>query len=336
MFIKYLIEKKSWIIFIICLQLLQLFIASIDNSVSLSSTIYITFLSILLFLIFLFFRYQKETVFYESLSKREDDLDVSSLPKGNTPFEKITEESFRIQMTLLKKDILQSNQMMEQEKDELLSWIHEVKTPLTALHLLIENLESPELKGQLLYEWLRIHLLLDQQLHQKRIPFIENDLYIEKVEIEPIIYDELKNLQTWCIQKGIGFEMNLEITHILTDGKWLAFIIRQLLTNAIKYSSQSDIFITSYEKNGQAFLEVKDQGIGIDIKDISRIFEKGFTSTSTHQNNYATGMGLYLTKKIADALQVSIHVDSIVNTGTTFTLLFPKRNLFDQVMNEHK
>ena len=73
---------------------------------------------------------------------------------------------------------------LEQEKDELLSWIHEVKTPLTAMHLMIDRLDDETMKTHLTYEWLRIHLLLDQQLHQKRIPFIENDLYIENIDLE--------------------------------------------------------------------------------------------------------------------------------------------------------
>ena len=157
------------------------------------------------------------------------------------------------------------------------------------------------MKSHLTYEWLRIHLLLDQQLHQRRIPFIENDLYIENTDLETIIFDEIKTLQSWCIQKGIGFDIQLEVTEVLTDAKWLAFIIRQLLTNAIKYSEESDIMIYSHEQAGQTILEVKDSGRGIDPKDLSRIFDKGFTSTTNHHDNAATGMGLYLTKKAAES-----------------------------------
>ncbi|MDT1800526.1 hypothetical protein QK887_26075, partial [Salmonella enterica subsp. enterica serovar Oslo] len=81
---------------------------------------------------------------------------------------------------------------MQGEKDELLSWIHEVKTPLTTMQLMIERMEDETLKAQLQYEWLRIYLLLDQQLHQKRIPFIQNDLLIEVSALEPIIFQEIR------------------------------------------------------------------------------------------------------------------------------------------------
>ena len=90
---------------------------------------------------------------------------------------------------------------LEEEKDDLLSWIHEVKTPLTAMHLMIERLDDETMKAQLTYEWLRIHLLLDQQLHQKRIPFMENDLYIEQTDLKVLIFREIKALQSWCIAK---------------------------------------------------------------------------------------------------------------------------------------
>lgn len=73
---------------------------------------------------------------------------------------------------------------------------------------------------------LRIHLLLDQRLHQRRIPFIENDLYIENTDLETIIFDEIKTPQSWCIQKGIGFDIHLEVTEVLSDAKWLAFIMK--------------------------------------------------------------------------------------------------------------
>lgn len=332
MITKFLFEKKSWILFFIGIQLLHLFIARIDQSLLFSSMLYISFISTILFVLFLLFRYQKETNFYKTLADRKDTIDLSSLPDGQSPFEIIIENSMISMIEHLQREIRHNRLQLEQEKDELLSWIHEVKTPLTALHLLIQQLNDPELKGQITYEWLRIHLLLDQQLYQKRMEFIENDLYLEQVNLENLLFDEIKTIQTWCIQKGIGVEINLEVKEVVTDSKWLAFILRQLLTNAIKYSSESDISITTYNRNGQVHLEIKDEGIGIDAKDLSRIYEKGFTSTSKHHNNLATGMGLYLTKKVTDALRMIIVVESKLDQGTTFTLVFAQKNEFDRAM----
>ena len=121
--------------------------------------------------------------------------------------------------------------------------------------------------------------------------------------------------------------IQLEITEVLSDAKWLAFIIRQLLTNAVKYSTAGDIMITSYEQAEQTILEVKNFGRGIDPRDIPRIFDRGFTTT-IHQDHAATGMGLYLAKKAAQSLLIHIHVKSELYAETTFTLIFPKKNEF--------
>lgn len=325
---KYFFERFSWITFYILLHLFIIFVAFLDSAIPLKPILYIVFLSLIMFSIFLIFRYKKETYFYKSLEAREDSLDITNIPEPESPFEKIIENSIINQTEIFKQSAAIGQMTLEQEKDDLLSWIHEVKTPLTAMHLMIDRLDDELLKSHLTYEWLRIHLLLDQQLHQRRILFIENDLYIENTDLETIIFDEIKTLQSWCIQKGIGFDIQLDVTEVLSDAKWLAFIMRQLLTNSIKYSENSDITIYSHEQAEQTILELKDSGRGIDPKDIPRIFDKGFTSTTNHRDHAATGMGLYLTKKAAESLFISIAVKSKLGTGTTITLTFPKRNDF--------
>ncbi|MFD6206959.1 sensor histidine kinase [Peribacillus sp. NPDC060253] len=325
---KYFAERISWITFYIFLHLFIIFVAFLDSAIPLKPILYIVFLSLILFSIFLIFRYKKETFFYKSLEAREGNLDITNIAGPESPFEKIIENSIINQTELLKQSASIGRMTLEQEKDELLSWIHEVKTPLTAMHLMIDRLDDDLLKSHLTYEWLRIHLLLDQQLHQRRMPFIENDLYIENADLEIIIFDEIKTLQSWCIQKGIGFDIQLDVTEVLSDAKWLAFIMRQILTNSIKYSENADITINSYIQDEQTILEVKDSGRGIDPKDLPRIFDKGFTSTTNHRDNAATGMGLYLTKNAAASLLITIDVKSELGVGTIMTLTFPKRNEF--------
>ncbi|WP_017753961.1 sensor histidine kinase [Calidifontibacillus oryziterrae] len=330
MLLNYLKERLSWILLVLSIQFLILFVAYLDLSIPLLPMLYIVFLSLLVFTIFLFVRYKKETKYFKSLQDWEHDLDLAKLIAAESPFEKIVENSLTSQ-TVAQKEIATNHLIaLEQEKDDLLAWIHEVKTPLTAMHLMIERIEDPQLKSQLAYEWLRIHLLLDQQLHQKRLRFIENDLHIEKIALEPIIFKEIRELQSWCMQKGIGFEVNLSVHDVLSDSKWLAYIIRQVVTNAVKYSEQSDIHINSYDQDGQTFLEISDFGRGIASKDVSRIFEKGFTTTSLQSSNSgaATGMGLYLAQKAARFLRIHIGVTSELGKGSTFTLTFPKKNEF--------
>lgn len=330
---SYLIEKRSWIILYLSIHLFILFVAYIDQSIPFHSISYIVFLSAILFIMFMIIRYKTETRFYRILDKRDTDLDISTLPDARSPIERIVLNSILNQTEQLEQATAHSQTLIEQEKDDLLSWIHEVKTPLTAMNLIIDRLEDERTKSELTYEWMRIHHLLDSQLYQKRLQFIENDLLIETLDLRSMIYKEIRDLQSWCIQKGIGFDLQLEITSVLSDAKWLSFIIRQLLTNAVKYSHDSDITLSSSPlPNGHIILTIQDNGRGIDPKDLPRIFDKGYTSAVEHTDNAATGMGLYLVKKAAKPLLIEIGVDSYLGEGTRFTLTFPKKNDFVEVI----
>lgn len=327
---NFLMERRSWILLFLSIHFLIVGVAFLDSAIPLIPILYITLLSSILFVVFILIRYHKETAFYRTIQNWENDLDITSIPRPESPFEKIVAESISTQTDFLKQVATDNKIKLEQEKDELLSWIHEVKTPLTTLQLMIERIDDGKLKENMSYEWLRIHHLLDQQLHQRRIPFMENDLFIEELNLKSILITEIKSLQSWCIQKDIGFDFNLEAANVLSDTKWLSFIIRQLLTNAIKYSSNSDISLKSLKKNGQSILVIEDFGRGIDPRDLPRIFDKGFTSTTHHHDHSATGMGLYLTKKAAQSLFIHIDVHSELGKGTTFSLTFPRKNDFQQ------
>ncbi|MCC3357016.1 sensor histidine kinase [Bacillus sp. REN16] len=325
---KFLVERRSWILFFCFLQVLILLVGYLDPSLSFLSMLYIVFVFFVIFILFLIIRYNREIGFYKNIEEWDPTVGVDGLQEGKTPFEKLVESSLKQQHHFYLKEISHRATSIEQEKDELLSWIHEVKTPLTTMKLMIERTEDQKLKKQLMSEWLRVHLLLDQQLHQRRIPFMENDLFIEKVDLEKLLIPEIRTLQSWCFQKGIGFDFSLEVSGVYSDGKWLQFILRQLLTNAVKYSEKADIEIRSYRKNDAVVLEIQDYGRGIKEKDLPRIFEKGFTSTSDHRDHAATGMGLYLAKNAAKPLKIRMDVHSSYGEGTTFILTFPKKNEF--------
>ncbi|WP_141504925.1 sensor histidine kinase [Paenibacillus luteus] len=328
---RYLIERRSWIALFLIMQLIVIFVSFMDAAVPLASMLYIVYLSLIIFILFFFSRYHIETKYYKSLEEQNESLDLSRISMPDRPFEQIIETCIINQVQYSKQASAQNQMTLEQEKDDLLAWIHEVKTPLTAMSLMIDRMDDDTMKSNLTYEWLRIHLLLDQQLHQRRILFIENDLFMENTELETVIFNEIKTLQSWCIQKGIGFDIELEAATVVSDAKWVAYIIRQLLTNAVKYSEATDITITSYKHADQTILKVRDYGRGIDPRDLPRIFDKGFTSTAIHRDITATGMGLYLAKKAALSLFIHIHVESILGEGTTVTLTFPQKNEFVRI-----
>lgn len=322
----FLREKRAWILFVLFLEILLTFIGYIDPFLKFSSILYIVLLFFIAFIVFLVIRYNQETAFLREIKEWHPSIELTTLKEAETPFEQIFQKALKEQQIYYLQETSTQLTSLEQEKDDILSWIHEVKTPLTTIQLMIERVEDEKLSGKMMVEWLRINHLLDQQLHQKRIGVIENDVYIEKLEIETLIYSEIKALKSWCFQKGIGFAIELEVEEVLSDAKWFSFILRQLLTNAVKYSEDNDVFIRSFKKKGLIYLEIKDQGRGIAASDLPRIYDKGFTSTKNHQNNAATGMGLYLAKKAAGALKIEMDVTSVIGEGSIFTLCFAKEN----------
>lgn len=328
---KYIKERRSWLLLLGVMQAIILFVAYVDATIPFLPVLYIVVLNVLVCITFVFFRYSKETRFYKNMAAWDEVYDYSTFSEAASPFERLVQEAVNTQTERYRKESSQNFSLLEQEKDDLLSWIHEVKTPLTAMQLMIERLPDETLQSQLMYEWLRIHHLLDQQLHQKRIPFMRNDLFIETTRLEPILNKEIRALKSWCIPKGIGFDVSLAVEEVLTDGKWLGFMLRQLLTNAVKYSEASDILIVSREVEGHTVLTIEDQGRGIDPRDLPRIFDKGFTSTLGRQEGAATGMGLYLTRQVAEPLLIDIQVESTPGEGTTFTLTFPRENDFQRI-----
>ncbi|KAA9004022.1 HAMP domain-containing histidine kinase [Paenibacillus spiritus] len=325
----FLRERLSWLVFFAASQLLILLVAWLDRSVPLGSLLYIVLLSSLAFLAFLLWRASRETAFYRSLRDYDPAGDLAPGREPSSPFERIVWDAVALQDDRYRTEASARRMELTREKDELLSWVHEIKTPLTTLQLMIDRLDDESARPRLMAEWLRVHLLVDQQLHRKRLPFMHNDLAVATVPLEPLLNAEIQSLRSWCMQKHIGFDISLDEPEVLSDAKWLGFILRQILSNAVKYSSDSDITVESFRRSdGHVALRVQDQGRGISAKDLPRIFEQGFTSTagSRHRDQASSGMGLYLAAQAAERLLITIEAESEPGAGSAFTLHFPQKN----------
>ncbi len=290
------------------------------------STIYLNATLLFFYVFFLVWRYFIEMKFVKKITDSApefhhvEDLILSKLNESELELERYKNE-LSIQFS--------------EDRDQHLAWIHEVKTPLTAMKLMIEDLPQ-KLKKPLELEWLRMHLLLDQTLHTLRLANIEQDTVLDKVPLYPILLQEIKELQSWCFAKNLAIDADdIEIS-VLTDNKWLSFIIRQILSNAVKYSNKGDtifIYVTNDDERHQQ-LHIQDTGDGIDPADLPRIFHKSFTGSTGRKQSASTGMGLYLAQNAAKKLGISIEVQSIVNQGSTFTLTFPNANEFVKTLDK--
>ena len=330
MLIIFLRERLAWIGFYVFIIVIINVLFSLDAGLEGISIWYMNVSLVISFVIFLIWRFVVEVRqlkdFLGNVESQLDDGHTKGL--ALSPFQ--TAYLTKIADVFYDKntELNQAKVQLQEYSDELLAWVHEVKAPLTSINLMLDHIEDLTLRRKLENEWLRLHLLVDQQLHQTRLASIEKDNFMTEIELRTVVYKEIRAMQAWCIEKGIGFDVAELTEAVMTDGKWLAFIIRQILSNAIKYSpANSEVFIfTEIDATGATLLHIKDAGIGIRKEDLPRIFHKSYTGTAGRESAQSTGMGLYLAHNVAQKIGVRITVQSSVGEGSIFTLRFPLQN----------
>lgn len=210
---------------------------------------------------------------------------------------------------------LNDNQIKHQETmDYFTTWVHQVKVPLSTILLLLENPQTDSflIKGELL----KLQQYIKMVLSYLRLEDAKSDYVFKQYKLDPIIRETIRQFSTIFIAKKIKLNFQETNKEVLTDNKWLGFVLEQLLSNAVKYTNQGEIRI--YYQDDKLIIE--DQGTGIAPEDLYRIFEKGYTGYNGHNSNQASGLGLYLVKKTLDKLGHKIKIESVVGTGTKVIL----------------
>ena len=210
-------------------------------------------------------------------------------------------------------------------------WVHQMKTPLSVIELMAEDLDEPD-SSNMREETERMKTGLSTVLYMARLRTIEQDFHIKPVVLEQIVHEVNQENRRFYIRNQVypQLQQTKEGITVQTDEKWLFFIISQLINNAVKYSAgkSNKIMISLYEKDQSAVLEITDFGIGIPDTDIKRIFNAFYTGESGRKYRESTGMGLYLIKKVVNYLEHKIEIETAVDEGTTFRMIFtPSQNL---------
>lgn len=340
MFIGYMKDMKSWILFFLgTIGFIDL-VLWLDQGiiVEVTSILYFNILLLLFFIVFLAWRYYVEMKFTKELvlliDGQFDDWDVA-LPDPVYLRDKKTREILLQGVEQLSKRLSTLKQASISDSDYIASWVHEVKTPLTAMKLLIDEHRGDPVIRKVELEWLRLHLLIDRQLSISRLPTLEADYILEKGNLQQLVKAEVRELASWFMEKNIAVEFEgAEDAEVVTDSKWCRFLIRQLLTNAVKYSpSGGTITIwTSELETENMQLIITDEGPGIKAHDLPRIFDKGFTGGTGRIHNAATGLGLYLAKTVATKIGITMMASSENSKGTSMEIIFPTKNDFDKIL----
>ncbi|MBS7344364.1 MAG: sensor histidine kinase [Caryophanon sp.] len=244
-----------------------------------------------------------------------------------------TRAFYEQELQLMQQQQKEAELRLLEQQDEVLAWVHDMKSPLTALKLVHESITNQTERERAEKEWLRIYLLLDQQLHATRLQNIADDNRLERTDLQTIIIDEIKALRTWCFEKQLAIDFDGTDISVISDAKWVGFIVRQLLTNAVKYSHTNGVItIDVTEQHERVSIVVQDEGIGIAAEDLPRVFKKSYTGTLGHETKAATGMGLYLAKQSAQVLNIELSIASVEGEGTTATMTFTKRNAYIETL----
>ena len=247
-------------------------------------------------------------------------------------YEEITPLSpleFYLAQTLENARENQKNQTEEECKrytdlmDYYTLWVHQIKTPIAASQLLVQDVTDRNIRSLLEREIFKIDAYVHLVLQYLRLENFHDDLQLKQVALEQLVKEVVRKYSLFFIQKGLTINLDDLNVKVISDEKWLLVIIEQVLSNSLKYTKSGGIEI--YFKDNTLYL--KDSGIGIKDSDILRVFERGFSGYNGRLTQQSSGLGLYLSKKIADQLGHEISISSQVGQGTTVSIHFQKKKL---------
>lgn len=195
-------------------------------------------------------------------------------------------------------------------------WVHQIKTPIASMRLHLAT-EDSKLSRRLKSELLRIEQYVEMVLTYFKTGSDSSDYVFRAVSLDKVLRESIRKFRGDFIMKKLGLVYVPLDGTVVTDEKWLSFVVEQILSNALKYTNEGSVTISLDEPET---LCIRDTGIGIAPEDIPRIFEKGYTGENGHANKRASGLGLYLCKQICDRLGIVLSIVSEVEKGTTVRL----------------
>ncbi len=245
-------------------------------------------------------------------------LAVTSECSGILSTDTLAELDYRTMISTLEGKIESLTAQYSDNRQEMLdyytTWVHQIKTPISVMKLKLaaDNPQNRELAAELF----RIEEYVDMVLQYIRLESGSNDLFIQEYSLDELIREPIRKFAPQFILHKLKLVYEPTKLKIVTDKKWFSYILEQLLSNAIKYTPKGTISICVQDGH----LMISDTGIGIAAEDLPRIFEKGYTGVNGRIGQKSSGLGLFLAKKAADLLSISISVKSKVGEGSSFCL----------------
>lgn len=203
-------------------------------------------------------------------------------------------------------------------------WAHQIKTPISSMYLTLYNEDSAESR-RLLSDLTKIERYVGMALTYLKLDSETNDFVFRRCYLDEIIKKSVKSFSTEFIYRRLSLDYVEIDKEIVTDEKWFGFVLEQLISNALKYTNEGGVKIYMSEEN---VLCIQDSGIGISANDLPRIFEQGFTGGNGRRDGRASGIGLYLCRRICDDLNIGLSAQSTPDVGTK---VFLKLSQYKQI-----
>lgn len=336
---EYLKDKRLYLIigmtiYLVILLILLAFKVNIEAILAITFTYFVGLITILMV------DYIRKKTFYNNFKYKLDSLDqkyliVEMLQDANFLEGRIlTDALYEIDKSMIEK-INEYKMQVKDFKEYVELWIHEVKLPVASLTLMVHNQKGEQSK-KLLSQLTRLDNYLEQILYYVRSENAEKDYLITKVNLSKVISNVALKNKDILLAKGIDFVVSDVDVEVLTDSKWLEFIINQIVDNSIKYNKEKNSYIkiVAKEESKVIRLIIYDNGKGISKSDLPRVFDKTFTGTNGRSRSVkSTGMGLYLCRELCNKLGHKIQIISEEGKYTKITILFDK-NTFLQIDKE--
>ena len=322
---------KERIVFIIINSLILLFTAILLMVLKVDSfaILFIVIINGAGILTYHIFDYLRKKQYYNEIKENMESLDKKYL------ISEVIEEGTFTESKLIYDVICKGNKAMNDEigefkrgindyREYIELWVHEIKTPIATCKLLIENNESP-LTESIGEEVCKLENYIDQALFYTRSNTLEKDYIIKEMSLSSCVNKVLNNNADSLIKKRVKISLGDLEKMVYSDSKWIEFILGQIISNSIKYMNKEhkELKIYCNENSKYVILNIEDNGAGISEKDISRVFDKGFTGENGRKFGKSTGIGLYLCKKLCKKLGLDINLVSEEGNFTRVSIIFP-------------
>ena len=333
--ISILIKNKIWIITILILNFIFGILLWLSNDKAFFNLFPAMIIgSLILYCIIAFFIYKKDLKREEAISSflyeptKDKENEITSL--FNYEEAKVIRRIGEI-LRENQKSINNHKQGIDEYYEYVEAWAHEIKTPLGLMNFVLDNRKeeiSKVVYKRLQYVRIKMQEDIERMLYYARLKSTFNDYFFKEISLKESCVEVIEEYKVILKENNISVILGIGDYKVLSDKRGIQFIIRQIISNAIKYKnieiSKAKIVITSNENEKNIKLNIRDNGIGVKAYDLPFIFEKGFTGEIGEQRKNSTGMGLYLAKKVAENLKINLEANEKYTDGFEISLTFPK------------